>query len=76
MNAKQKYLKLTPAVANPIKLFFFANKESLRFLLLSKVILLSIFFLICNRTLKLNSKNRKTKKKKFYRIGYKEQMSA
>jgi len=31
---------------------------------------MSDFFSICNKTLKLNSKNWKTKKKKFYRIGY------
>jgi len=47
---------------NPIKLIFFANEEFLRFSLLSWVILLSMIFYICNKTLKLNSNNRKTKK--------------
>jgi len=56
-------------VADPIKLFF-ANGEFLCFLLLSLAILLLMIFYICNKTLKLNSKNWKMKKKKFYRIGY------
>ncbi len=47
------------------KTFFFANKEFLCFLLLNEVILLSVIFSMCNKTLKLNSENQKTKKKSF-----------
>ncbi len=54
---------------DPIELFFFASKEFLHFLLLSEVILLSLIFSICNKTLKLNNENMKTKKKEFHRIG-------
>ncbi len=47
-----------------MKLYFFDNKEFLCFLLLKYVILLlAVFFSTCNKTLKRNSKNRKTKKK-------------
>jgi len=68
-NQCKYFLRLGP-VADPIKLFFFDNKEFLRFLLLSWVILLSVIFSICNKTLKLSSEKQKSKKKKFYRIGY------
>jgi len=56
-------LKKIIEVADPIELFFFVNEEFLHFLLLSWVILLLIIFSICNKTLKLNSENWKTKKK-------------
>ncbi len=53
-------------VADSIKLYFFANKEFLCFLLRSYIILLSvIFFSTWNKTLKLNNENRKTKKKSY-----------
>jgi len=57
-------MKLTP-VAHPIKLFFFANEEFLRFFA-AKLghFTISDFFSTCNKTLKLNSKNLKRKKKK------------
>jgi len=56
-------------VANPIKLFFFANEEFFCFFA-AKLghFIIKVFFSLYNITLKLNSKNRKMKKKKFYRI--------
>jgi len=56
-------------VADPIKLFFFANKEFLHFSLLSQAILSTYIFSMCNKTVKLNRENQKTKIKKVYRIG-------
>jgi len=57
-------------VTDPIKLFFFANEEFLRFSLLGRSFYNKWFLSVCNKTLKLNIKNRKKKKKKFYRIDY------
>ncbi len=56
--------------ADPI-FFFFSNEDFFPFFAAKLgLFTISLFIYVCNKTLKLNSKNRKTKKKKFYRIGY------
>jgi len=50
------------SVADPIKLFFFADEEFFHFLLLREVVLLSMNFFSMLLTRKLNSENWKMKK--------------
>ncbi len=51
------------SVADPIKLFFFADEEFFHFFLLSEVVLLSMNFFSVLLTRKINSENWKMKKK-------------
>ena len=52
---------------NPTKLFFFVNKEFLRFLLLSLVCVQYTHFFHFQQTFKLNSENWKTEKMKVWK---------
>jgi len=52
-------------VADPIKLFFSANKEVLHFFLLSEVILLSMICFEMLKNIQTKQQKQKTKKKSF-----------
>jgi hypothetical protein len=56
-------------VADPIKLYFFANKEFLCFLLLSYIILLSVIFFYMEQNTQTKQRKSENEEKKLYRIG-------